>query len=133
MATILVVDDHETTRRLLTKFLRLEGHRTIPAGNVWQALAVLETERMDLALLDYDLPGMNGDALLAELDSNPRFADIPVIMQTARPFDAELWREYDHILRGWLVKGEYTPNELLASIEQSLVKWNATEPAKVVR
>jgi two-component system chemotaxis sensor kinase CheA len=120
MGTILVVDDHRTTRNLLARLLRLEGYGVVTAENVWQALAVLETEPVSLVLLDFNLPGMDGDGLLAELSADTRFQHLPVIMVTAQRFDERLWQQHRHNLRDWMVKGNYDADELIASIEQNL-------------
>jgi CheY-like chemotaxis protein len=130
MSSILVVEDHHSSRNLLVKLLRLEGYRAIPAANVWQALAVLETEKMDLILLDFDLPGINGDGLLAELRTDPRFRNIPVIMVTAQPMNPQVWDEHRQNLRDWLVKGEYSPQQLLTSVEENLLPTCAAPHAR---
>ena len=120
MATILVVDDHLPTSSLLAKLLRLEGHRAVVAGNVWQALAVLESAPVDLILLDYNLPGMDGDGLLAELAGDSRFQQLPVIMLTSHRFNDQLWQQHKRNLRDWMTKGEYDADDLIASIQQNL-------------
>lgn len=122
MGTVLVVDDHVTNRTLLTKLLRLEGFTVIPTGNVWQALAVLETQPVDLILLDFNLPGMDGDGLLRELAADARFAHLPVIMVTAQPFNREMWLAHKDHLRDWLVKAQFSPEQLLDVIQRNIVE-----------
>jgi CheY-like chemotaxis protein len=120
MCTILVVDDHAPSRSLLSKLLRLEGHLPVLAENVWQALAILETHRVDLIILDFNLPGMDGDGLLAELAADARFHDLPVIMLTAQPVNDTLCRLHRRNIRDWLTKGDYSPTELMVAVEQHL-------------
>jgi DNA-binding response OmpR family regulator len=59
-AKILVVDDEEPTRKTLAEFLRIEGYEVSTAEDGQSAVDVLETEEVDLMLLDLRMPGMDG-------------------------------------------------------------------------
>ena len=63
---ILVVDDEEDIRMLLERLLENEGYDVSLAGEGKEALAILKKEKVDLALLDFFMPGMSGREL-AEL------------------------------------------------------------------
>jgi class 3 adenylate cyclase/signal transduction histidine kinase len=80
---ILVVDDLETNRELLSRRLTREGHMTATAPGGRQALALLEGKGIDLVLLDLMMPDMNGFDVLARMKADPRFFEIPVIMISA--------------------------------------------------
>jgi putative two-component system response regulator len=82
-ATILVVDDNEMNRALLTRRLEQEGHRVIGADNGARALAVLGHESIDLVLLDIMMPGMNGHQVLQRMKSDEATRHVPVIMISA--------------------------------------------------
>ena len=120
MATILVVDDNHAGRSLLARLLRLEGYHPLVAGNVWEAMQVLERQDVDLVVLDFNLPGLDGDVLLERLASHPRLRHLPVIMVTAQRFNEQLFARHRGHLRDWMTKGEYGADELIASIEQNL-------------
>jgi two-component system OmpR family response regulator len=81
-ATVLVVDDEEYIRDLVTSSLRLAGFaaRAVPDGS--QALAAVVTEAPDLVVLDVRMPGIDG----FEVCRNLRAAgnDVPIIFLTAR-------------------------------------------------
>jgi adenylate cyclase len=77
---ILVVDDNASNRGLLLRRLEREGHQVIEARSGRQALQILDTEEVDLILLDLMMPDMNGLQVLERLKSNDRLRDIPVIM-----------------------------------------------------
>ncbi|WP_108660329.1 adenylate/guanylate cyclase domain-containing protein [Acuticoccus kandeliae] len=79
---ILVVDDSETNRDLLTRRLRRDGHTVSTANTGREALLLLETLEVDLILLDILMPDMNGLELLARLKRDERLRDIPVLMVT---------------------------------------------------
>jgi two-component system OmpR family response regulator len=81
-ATVLVVDDEEYIRDLVTSSLRLAGFtaRSVPDGS--QALAAIPTTRPDLVILDIRLPGMDGLDVCRTLRAEGN--DIPIIFLTAR-------------------------------------------------
>jgi DNA-binding NtrC family response regulator len=78
---ILIVDDEEVLRDVLDVMLRREGFECLLAASGEEALNVLETEEVDLVVLDVMLPGISGiDTLRAMRISNP---ELPVIVITA--------------------------------------------------
>jgi DNA-binding NtrC family response regulator len=78
---ILIVDDEEVLRDVLDVLLRREGFETLTAASGEEALNVLESEDVDLVVLDVMLPGISGiDTLRAMRISNPA---LPVIVITA--------------------------------------------------
>jgi class 3 adenylate cyclase len=78
--TILVVDDNASNRGLLLRRLEREGHQVVEARSGRQALQVLDTEEIDVILLDLMMPDMNGLQVLERLKGNKRLRNIPVIM-----------------------------------------------------
>jgi len=66
-AQILIVDDEKNIQRTLGMILRGEGHRVREAGVGEEALALLEAAPADLVLLDVNLPGADGIAVLKEI------------------------------------------------------------------
>jgi len=80
---ILVVDDYPDARATLREMLEELGQKVIEAGNGQEALDFLVFHpevRVQLILLDLDMPGMTGWELLALLKSYVRFASIPVLV-----------------------------------------------------
>jgi DNA-binding NtrC family response regulator len=78
---ILIVDDEEVLRDVLDVVLRREGFDVISASSGEEALNLLDTEEVDLMILDIMLPGISGiDTLRSVRISNP---DLPVIIITA--------------------------------------------------
>lgn len=80
---ILIVDDNESNRDMLSRRLRHEGYDICASTSGHEALTLLSTEAIDLILLDVMMPEMNGYDLLKELKANPIWRDIPVIMISA--------------------------------------------------
>jgi len=80
---ILVVDDMEANRTLLSRRLTRDGHRVTTAAGGRQALSLLEIDDFDLVLLDLMMPEMNGFEVLGRIKADPRMHAIPVIMISA--------------------------------------------------
>ena len=82
---ILNVDDDEFNQELATAvFDEYERINVLQANNGKEALTLLETEAIDLILLDLMMPEMNGFETLKYLKSNAEYRDIPVIVVTSK-------------------------------------------------
>ncbi|SPJ28228.1 Transcriptional regulatory protein AfsQ1 [Falsiruegeria mediterranea M17] len=94
---LLLVDDDPSNRELLRRRVKRMGYsaRTVSSGE--EALAILETDRFDLVLLDYMMPGLSGLETLQRMKASSRLRTIPVIMLSASD-DIEMM--VDCILQG---------------------------------
>lgn len=88
-ATILLADDDAQMRRLVRTVLEREGFIVIEAADGLDTLTAIETHRIDLILLDHDMPRLTGLGVLEELRASVATAALPVIMLTARTDDTE--------------------------------------------
>ena len=79
---ILVVDDNETNRDLLSRQIEAQGYQVALAANGQQAIQMIETGQYDLILLDILMPQMNGYEVLKWLRNSP-WRHIPVITISA--------------------------------------------------
>jgi two-component system response regulator AtoC len=79
--TVLVVEDDAEMRALLKAFLQHEGYRVIEAARGDRARLLIEFERLDAAIVDKEIPGLNGLELLSAL--RHRRPEVPVILITA--------------------------------------------------
>jgi two-component system, cell cycle response regulator DivK len=91
MPKILLVEDNEISRDILTRRLRKNGYQIFSVGDGSEALAAAAREQPDLILMDMTLPGMDGWEVTTELRRRPAIANIPVIALTAHtlPGDRE--------------------------------------------
>lgn len=78
--SVLVVDDCETTRRLITLMLKGKGYISIHASNGIEALEKLATVRVDVIITDLNMPQMDGLELIKTLRKDDNFRDKPIIM-----------------------------------------------------
>jgi len=80
---ILVVDDHEPTRGVLVRILKLEGYAAMAAESGAEALAFLKVYTPRLIVLDYSMPDMDGLTLFSLIRHDEKLKHIPVIMFSA--------------------------------------------------
>jgi CheY-like chemotaxis protein len=79
---VLVIDDEDTVRDLMRRFLTREGFEVVTAADGAEGLALARDLRPVLITLDVLMPGLDGWSVLRELKGDPVLADIPVVMLT---------------------------------------------------
>ena len=87
MAKILLVEDNELNRDMLSRRLIRRGFEVIVATDGRQGVDSALRERPDLVLMDMSLPVLDGWAATRELKADARTADIPVLALTAHAMD----------------------------------------------
>ncbi len=80
--TVLIVDDDPNARDLATRFLEREGFQVRTASDGRSGLALARALRPRAILLDVEMPGMDGWAVLHAIRADPDLADTPVVMST---------------------------------------------------
>ena len=120
-STILVVDDNEANRDLLSRRLRRGGHRVEVAEDGVRALELLAAAPFDLVMLDIMMPGMNGYEVLARLKADPALCHVPVIMITAVDDEASIVRCIEMGAEDYMPK-PFNPALLRARVGSSLAK-----------
>lgn len=83
-ARILVVDDSPTIRKVVGTILATRDFEPVLASDGEQALALLEEDGIDLVLLDFVMPRMNGYQFCRELRSHPKHKGLPVVLMSAK-------------------------------------------------
>ena len=83
MARILLVEDNEMNRDMLSRRLRKRGHEVLIAVDGQQGIDMVMAERPDIVLLDMSLPVVDGWEAASRLKSDPAVRDIPIIALTA--------------------------------------------------
>jgi CheY-like chemotaxis protein len=81
MPKILVIEDEKNLRLLYKQDLERDGFSVVTAGTAPEGLAMLESEKPDLVVMDIRLPGMDGlEAMSRALDRHPR---LPIVLNSA--------------------------------------------------
>jgi chemotaxis protein histidine kinase CheA len=83
-ATVMVVDDSLTVRKISGRLLERAGYRVMTAKDGEDALAQIGQQLPDVILADIEMPRMDGFELVRALRADPRWAGLPVIMITSR-------------------------------------------------
>jgi CheY-like chemotaxis protein len=91
-ARVLIVDDDAFSRATVAKKVQQLRATTIEAEDGMQAFALLRQEPVDLAIIDLEMPVMNGHELLSCIRGAPRTKHLPVIVLTAADDRASLER-----------------------------------------
>ncbi len=81
---LLVVDDNEMNRDLLSRRLRREGYKVDLADNGYKALEMIRATKFDLVLLDIMMPGLSGLELLPLIRETYSLAELPIVMATSK-------------------------------------------------
>ena len=82
MFNILVVDDNDSIRKLITTYLARDGYNTYAASDGLEALDILDKEQIDLMIADIMMPNMDGYTLTNELRTSKY--NLPILMITAK-------------------------------------------------
>ena len=86
--SILVVDDEPAIREVLERLLSARGYRVLTAPDGSEALAILESQSVDLIVADISMPRMNGYQLYQHVVENPQWVAIPFLFLTAHAQDS---------------------------------------------
>ncbi len=116
---ILVVDDCQTTRKLLSLYLTSSGYQVVTAVNGIDALEKLGKDKINLVVSDMNMPFMNGIELVKNIRSIPELSELPVLMVTTESEEGEKRAAFDAGATGYLVK-PVTAEDITKSIKQIL-------------
>ncbi len=101
---ILVVEDHDANRKLVTELLAREGFRVVGAASGEETLKVVESIRPDLILMDIQLPGVDGLEIVRRLRSESRTAGIPIVALTAHAMSEDRLKAQEAGCLGFIAK-----------------------------
>ena len=117
---VLVVDDFATMRRIITGFLKELGFSNIQeADDGKTALPMLQANKFDLMISDWNMPGMNGLDLLKAVRADANLAKLPVLLVTAEAKKEQIVEAAKAGVNGYVVK-PFTANTLLGKLGKVL-------------
>lgn len=120
---ILIVDDDIDTLRLVGLMLQRQGYEISAANNGIQALALAQSERPDLILLDIMMPDIDGVEVTRRLRANDETKDVPVIMFTAKTQVEDKILGFEAGADDYLTKPTQ-PRELFVHVKAVLARTN---------
>jgi len=113
---VLVVDDNEDIRVLMTYALRVGGHEIVPAADGHEALEKMGSEDLDAVILDVQMPDMAGWAVLETIRRTPQLRELPVVMCTVKGRPEDLEHGWELGCDGYISK-PFDVTDLLTQVE----------------
>jgi two-component system, OmpR family, alkaline phosphatase synthesis response regulator PhoP len=126
---ILIVDDEEDIIELVRYNVEREGYHTACAMTGEQALKIVETDRIDLMVLDLMLPGIDGLEVAKSVKRNPQKMSIPIIMLSAKGEETDIITGLELGADDYITK-PFSPKIFLARIKAVIRKNSNTSVDK---
>ena len=114
---ILIVDDSESIREVVSFTLENAGHEVSKAIDGIDALTYLDGQKFDLIITDLHMPNMNGIELIREVRVIEEYKFIPILFLTTESQTAKKMEAKEAGATGWIVK-PFVPEKLLEAINK---------------
>jgi CheY-like chemotaxis protein len=124
--TILVVENDEQSRRLIEQILAFSDYACLSAANGLEALDLLDQTRVDLALMDLSMPGLDGYQTVERIRERPGYANTPIVAVSGHAEGAQRDLARRSGFTAYLSK-PFRPKELVQLIDRLL---SSTEPGE---
>lgn len=122
---IMVVDDCQTTRKLLGHYLKTRGYSVVLAENGLDALEKLGASPVNLIMTDLNMPYMDGIELIKTLRADPTWSEIPILMVTTENDSIEKENALNVGANGYVVKpvtGDVIAQNIKSILKQMFLK-----------
>ncbi len=124
MYKLLIVDDEENIRRLISKYAVFEGHAVAEAADGMQAVQMCRDQTFDLVICDIMMPELDGFSACREIR---KFSDVPIIMLSARGEEYDKINGFSLGIDDYVVK-PFSPKELMMRVEAVLNRYHSAVP-----
>jgi two-component system, chemotaxis family, chemotaxis protein CheY len=104
MKTILVVDDFQTTRKVIINALAKFGFKTIEAGDGAEALNLLDGRNVDLLITDFNMPQMDGADLINHMRLKSQYSYIPALVLSTEIKEDKKQKAESAKITAWIQK-----------------------------
>lgn len=118
---ILVVDDEPPIVRLMEFILARHGHQMLTAVNGEEALEMIHEHAPDLILLDIMMPRIDGYEVARTLRADPKFADLPIIMLSAKAQEEDIQRGMEVGVDEYITK-PFSPPHLVHVVDTHMAR-----------
>jgi CheY-like chemotaxis protein len=119
-AYLLVVDDNEDFAMAIERLLKDDGFTVKVAQNGKRALEMLNSSKPALILLDLVMPEMDGFGVVRELQQNPAWRNIPVVILSGKDLTETEWKQLNSYISDFVKKGSISHVELRQTIRKVL-------------
>ncbi len=114
--TVLLVDDSELVLDINTYALEAGGFAVLSARGGLEALEILAAKQVNLAIVDINMPGMDGYTLIRKIRRDPVFGEIPVIIITTEAEARDKKKGFEAGANNYVVK-PIQPDELITNVK----------------
>jgi two-component system cell cycle response regulator DivK len=118
-ARILVIEDQEDNRRILRDLLTSVGFEVIEAMTGEEGVALAESTRPDVIVMDIQLPGLDGYGATRQIKGHAALSAIPIIAVTSYALSGDDVKAFEAGCDAYVTK-PYSPRQLLAKIREYL-------------
>lgn len=119
--TILYVEDNPDNRNLIRRVLSADGYSMIEAVKAEQAIEKLESEKVDLILMDINMPDVDGYTLTSRIKEFEKFSKIPIIAVTANVMRGDREKSLEAGCDGYIQK-PIDIDTLVQQIERFIIR-----------
>ncbi|MDX2097369.1 MAG: response regulator [Leptolyngbyaceae cyanobacterium bins.59] len=119
MSSVLVVDDSQTLRFMMTELLRANAFKVTAVRDGEEALQQIEEDCPDVVVLDIVMPRLNGYEVCRRLKSNPATQNVSVILCSSNATDVDRYWGLKQGADAYLCK-PFRPEELIDTVKQVL-------------
>ena len=117
---ILLIEDEDVIIDLLQRKLEKEGYEIEVAHDGQEGLDKMKKIKPDLVLLDIIMPKLGGLEVMEKKKKDPGLRNIPVIIISNSGQPVELERAKKLGARGWLIKTEFDPQEVVEKVKKEI-------------
>jgi twitching motility two-component system response regulator PilH len=119
MTTVLVVEDLDSARALISSYLRKRGYNVIEANNGKEALHKSLDRKPDLIITDVVMPEMNGFELCRFLKKNPNTKNLPIVICTSKNQEIDRLWGIKQGAKAYITK-PFTEEEIIEAVEAAM-------------
>ncbi len=120
---IVVVEDEQAIQDVIAYNLRREGYEVLLAGHGSEGLALIQSKRPALVILDLMLPGIDGLSICQQLRADPKTRSIPLMILSAKEEESDIVIGLSLGADDYLAK-PFSPREMLARVKALLRRAN---------
>ncbi len=120
MKKVLMIEDEKDFQRIVRRILEPAGYQFVCADSAEEGFELIQREAVDLAIVDWNLPGKSGLDFCRRVREDIRFREIPLIMLTVRSLPDEQIKGLQESGVDLYMTKPIKPNELLARIQSFL-------------
>jgi CheY-like chemotaxis protein/signal transduction histidine kinase len=131
-SNILVVDDDVPTLSLIKEAIIQAGYNAVAESHSAKVYSMIEDMHLDLAIIDLDMPELNGYDLIKQIKSDPKFSKLPIIIYTGKENYKEDLKKIDGLFSELLQKSSSNIEDLSETINQMINRYDEPTPPEIV-